>query len=516
MKEEKNSKERIQEAPMPESILEGPFWPERIKVISSKQIGTGFEVQGIGLKSERFYSRILRPDDLAKIKRVELKQKDFSGDADAFFLSMEGKRIRFAFQFDPLYAVNVSQIDPLPHQIDAVYHYILRHPKIRFLLADDPGAGKTIMAGLILKELKQRGLVEKVLIVIPGHLRDQWVRELKEKFGETFRFIDRAIMDASWGRNIWNEENQAITSMDFAKQEDVMISLAEAKWDLVIVDEAHKMAAYEYGGQMKRTERYKLGELLSRNSNFLLLLTATPHRGDPNNFRLFLDLLEPGFFATNEMLAESIKHKDNPLFLRRLKEDLKNFDGTPLFPPRKVITCKYRLSDDEKRLYNAVTEYVEKYHNRAMQKEKRNVAFALLILQRRLASSLRAIRRSLERRRDRLKELHEQGKLISEVGYIDEEALEDSTELERWRKEDELLEKLTSAETLDELLVEIEKLDELIKLAKEAEKKEVETKLTELKKVMEQEGSLKKGFPLCGPFHLPYGLLFFLFSVELD
>jgi len=477
----------------PESILEGPFWPERIKVISCKQIGTGVEVQGIGVKSERFYSRILRKGDLEKVKRVDLRRKDFSGDAESFFLSMEGKRIRFAFQFDPLYAVNVSQIDPLPHQIDAVYHYILKHPRIRFLLADDPGAGKTIMAGLILKELKQRGLVERVLIVIPGHLRDQWVRELKEKFGETCRTIDRAVMEASWGRNIWLEENQAITSMDFAKQEDVMVSLAEARWDLVIVDEAHKMAAYKYGEKMKKTERYKLGELLSRNCDFILFLTATPHRGDPSNFRLFLNLLEPGFFATDQMLAESIADKDNPLFLRRLKEHMKNFDGTPLFPPRKVITVKYRLSDDEKRLYNAVTEYVEKHYNKAMQKDKRNVAFALLILQRRLASSLRAIRRSLERRRDRLQELHEQGTIIQEVGYIDEEALEDSPELERWRKEDELLEKLTSAETLDELKDEIERLNELVKLAKEAEKKEVETKLNELKKVMDEVKLKKNG-----------------------
>jgi len=477
----------------PDSILEGPFWPERIKVISCKQVGTGFEVQGIGVKSERFYSRILRKSDLEKVKRIDLGRKDFSGDAEAFFLSMEGKRIRYAFQFDPLYAVNVSQIDPLPHQIDAVYHYILKHPRIRFLLADDPGAGKTIMAGLILKELKQRGLVERVLIVIPGHLRDQWVRELKEKFGETFRTIDRGVVDASWGRNVWLEENQAITSMDFAKQEDVMVSLAEARWDLVIVDEAHKMAAYKYGEKMKKTERYKLGELLSRNSDFLIFLTATPHRGDPSNFRLFLDLLEPGFFATNEMLVESITNRDNPLFLRRLKEDLKNFDNTPLFPPRKVITVKYRLSDDEKILYNAVTEYVEKHYNKAMQKDKRNVAFALLILQRRLASSLRAIRRSLERRRDRLQELLDQGKIIQEAGYIDEEALEDSSELERWRKEDELLEKLTSAETLDELREEIEKLNELISLAKEAEKKEVETKLNELKKVMEEVKLKKNG-----------------------
>lgn len=475
-----------------ESILDGPFWPERIKVLSARQIGAGVEIRGIGVKSERFFSVILTKKDLAKITRVDLGQKDFSGDAESFFLSMECKRIRFAFQFDPLYAVNVSQIDPLPHQIDAVYHYILKQPRIRFLLADDPGAGKTIMAGLILKELKQRGLVERVLIVIPGHLRDQWIRELKEKFGETFRVIDRGVMDASWGRNVWQEESQAITSMDFAKQEDVMVSLAESRWDLVIVDEAHKMAAYQYGEKTKKTKRYRLGELLSRNCDFLLFLTATPHRGDPSNFRLFLDLLEPSFFATNDMLAESVKNKDNPLFLRRLKEHMTNFDKKPLFPPRKVITVKYRLSDDEKRLYNAVTEYVQKHFNKAMQKEKRNVAFALLILQRRLASSLRAIRRSLERRRNKLEELLETGTIIQEMGYIDEEALEDSPEIERWRREDELLEKLTSADTLEELKDEITRLDELIKMAKEAEKKEIETKLNELKRLMDQERLKKK------------------------
>ncbi|RLG49610.1 MAG: helicase [Thermoproteota archaeon] len=479
------------------SVLEGPFWPERIRVVLISRIGNNVRIEGVGLETEKFYSRILNGEQLKLIRRVDVSIRDFSGDAEAFFLFLEGKRIRFAYQFDPLFAVNVSQIDPLPHQIDAVYHYMLKRSRLRFLLADDPGAGKTIMAGLVLKELKQRGLVKRVLIVVPGHLRDQWLRELREKFHETFRVIDRAIINASWGRNVWKEENQVITSMDFAKQEDVMASLAEAEWDLVIVDEAHKMAAYRYGDKTVKTQRYKLGELLSRRTNFLLFLTATPHRGDPSNFRLLLDLLEPGFFATNEMLAESIRNRDNPLFLRRLKEDLKNFDGTPLFPPRKVTTIKYRLSDDEKRLYNAVTEYVQKYYNKAMEKEKRNVAFALLILQRRLASSVRAVRKSLERRKKRLQELYERakelGKLVVEEGYVDEEAFEDYPELERWRKEDELLEKLTSAETLAELKEEIEKLDELIRLAKHVERKEVETKLIKLREVMSREGLERNG-----------------------
>jgi len=472
--------------------IEGPFWPERIKVISYKNIGSSVEIYGIGLNTGNFYPRVLTRSDLNKIKWIELKKRDFLCDAESFFLVIEGRRIRLAHQFDPLYAVNVSQIDPLPHQIDAVYFHILKHPRIRFLLADDPGAGKTIMAGLLLKELKQRGLVNRVLIVIPGHLKDQWIREMKEKFNETFKVIDRAVMEASWGRNVWLEENQAITSMDFAKQEDVMLSLAEATWDLVIVDEAHKLAAYEYGvGKITKTQRYKLGELLSRNSNFLLFLTATPHRGDPSNFRLFLDLLEPGFFATNEILMEAVRNRENPLFLRRLKEDLKTFDGTPIFPPRKVTTVKYRLSPDEKRLYNAVTEYVEKYYNKALEieeeKRKRNITFALLILQRRLASSVRAVRKSLERRKNKLEELLKQGKIIQEVGYVTEETLEDMPEEERWEKEEELLGKLTSSRTLEELKDEINKLEELIRLAKEVEKKEIETKLNELRKVMEIE-----------------------------
>ena len=185
------------------NIIEGPFWPERIRIISCRKVGTSVEIYGVGLDSGRFYPCILTEADLERIRLVELKERDFSGDAESFFLVTEGRRIRLAHQFDPLYAVNVSQIDPLPHQIDAVYFHILRRPRIRFLLADDPGAGKTIMAGLLLKELKQRGLVNKVLIVIPGHLKDQWVREMKEKFGETFKVIDRAVMEASWGRNVW-------------------------------------------------------------------------------------------------------------------------------------------------------------------------------------------------------------------------------------------------------------------------------------------------------------------------
>jgi superfamily II DNA or RNA helicase len=469
------------------ALLEGDYWPEPVRILAVEHLGTRVRIEAVGVKSSQFYPCILSVAELEHVRVVDEAVRDFGGRGESFFLAMEAQRIRYAHQFDPLFAVCIAQVDPLPHQIEAVYHYILRNPRIRFLLADDPGAGKTIMTGLLLKELKYRGLVRRTLILVPGHLKDQWLREMKERFGETFTVVDRNVINATWGRNVWQEQPQVITSMDFAKQDDVMATLSEVHWDLVVVDEAHKMAAYRYGEKTTRTERYRLGELLSRTSSFLLFLTATPHRGDPENFRLFLDLLQPGFFANSELLNESVKNADNPLFLRRLKEDLKDFDGRPLFPPRRVVTKTYRLSDDEKKLYNAVTDYVEKSYNKALAADKRNVAFALLILQRRLASSLRAVRRSLERRKERLEELLKLGKWLAERGTIDEEELEDAPEAERLKREEELVERLTAAETREELQTEINTLAELIRLARDAERHELETKLTELRKVMEDE-----------------------------
>ncbi|HOJ31265.1 MAG TPA: helicase-related protein [bacterium] len=470
-----------------DNVLKGPFWPEKIRVISVKPIGSNqIKIEAVGLETNHFYNPVLSENDIKDIEIQEGRRFLFSTDGESLFLYLESHRIRNAFQFDPLYAINVSQIDPLPHQIEAVYHYIMQNPRIRFLLADDPGAGKTIMAGLLLKELKYRGLVERTLIIVPGHLKDQWLREMKEKFQENFLIVDRSIMNSEWGTNIFKNRNQVLISMDFAKQDDVIFALKDSRWDLCIVDEAHKMSAYKYGQKISKTQRYNLGEILSPLTNYLIFLTATPHRGDPENFRLLLDLLEPGFFVDTSMLSESIKNKDNPLFLRRLKEDLKDFESVQIFPPRNVETTKYSLSDDEKKLYNAVTEYVEQHFNKALEKEKRNVAFALTILQRRLASSVRAIRKSLERRHRRLTELFQKGQLLSDAEY-DENYIEDLEEKERWKKEEELLEKLTSAETLEELNDEIGKLRELVLLAKEVEKKEIETKLNQLKKVMDDE-----------------------------
>ena len=472
----------------PGLIIEGPFFPEPVEVIQAQPLENGYvKLQAVGKKERRFYDPILSPEDLAKLKIFADKALSFRADPEGFFLFIEAARIRNAFQFDPLFAVNVSQVDPLPHQIEAVYHYILQNPRPRFLLADDPGAGKTIMAGLTLKELKLRGLVERTLIVVPGHLKEQWLREMKERFNETFQIVDRGLIKSSFGRNVWEDFSQVITSMDFARQEDVLESLKEVTWDLVIIDEAHKLSAYRYGEKTKKTKRYILGEVLSETSRFLLFLTATPHRGDPENFRLFLDLLEPGLFASLDLLEESVRKKENPLFLRRLKEDLKDFSGRPLFPPRQVFTPPFYLSEPERELYNAVTKYVARHYNRALQQEKRNVAFAMMILQRRLASSIRAVRRSLERRRRRLASLKLKALQYRER-ELNEEMLDDLPEKERWEQENELLEKLTSAESQEELEREIHELDNLIALARDLERQNIETKLTQLKKVIEECG----------------------------
>lgn len=345
----------------PGSILKGSNWPEPVEIKLIEEFSDFIHIVGATTLSGNHIDQIIPRDEFSKVTISEVLSL-FTEEPWKVFLALETKRYRFASAYDPLLAMNTSKVDPLPHQIEAVYGYVLQIPRIRFLIADDPGAGKTIMAGLIIKELKLRNLVHKILIVTPGHLKDQWRRELSERFEEKFIVVDRGLLDAFYGENIWIRENQIITSIDFAKREEILPSIASTHFDLIIVDEAHKMSAYRYGDKMERTERYRLGECLSQITEHLLFLTATPHKGDPENFRLFLDLLEPGFFATNEMLQESINNKDNPLFIRRIKEDLKDFEGKPLFLPRHVNTISFNLGSDspsEKELYNELSKYVE-------------------------------------------------------------------------------------------------------------------------------------------------------------
>ena len=468
------------------TIIEGDFWPEPVEVKRLEEVEDGYRIVGSTINSLQHIDDFIAFSDLPKIKTKEFLLS-FTQPGYEAFLALEAIRFRYASLFDPLLAVNVSKVEPLPFQIEAVYGYILKLPHIRFLLADDPGAGKTIMAGLVIKELKLRGLARRILIVVPGHLKDQWRREMQERFKETFIVFDRYTLNAFYGDNFLLRNNQVITSMDFAKQEEILPLFASSHWDLTIVDEAHKMAAYRYGEKVEKTQRYKLGETLSKTSAHLLFLTATPHKGDPENFRLLLDLLKPGFFATSKMVEASLKDKDNPLFIRRLKEDLRDFEGKPLFTNRYPMTIKFKLSDEERELYHKLSQYVGEQYNKALTLDKkRNIGFALLILQRRMASSTYALLKSLERRKNRLENLLKSAELNKKLSNLEDfEEVEDYQEKERWEIEEEW-ETISLATNKEELKKEILTVEGLIERAKEILAEEKEVKLSELKKAIEE------------------------------
>lgn len=468
--------------------IQGPQWPESVQIANSNIIGKYVNIQGWTTITRSEVNDLIPESEMDNIQPI-LSSVDMSGDPMKVFLAVEAIRYRLAYMYDPLLAIHASRVEALPHQIEAVYMYALRMPRMRFLLAHDPGAGKTIMAGLIIKELRMRKTVSSVLIVVPGHLKDQWRRELKDKFDESAAMVDRSYVEAHYAENVWTKGGTIITSIDFAKQDDILESLNAAEFDLTIVDEAHKMSASRYGDKTDKTNRYRLGEILSRVSEHLLFLTATPHRGDPENFRLFLDLLEPGFFATADMIQESINAEDNPLFLRRAKEDMKNFDGKPLFVPRIVKTVPVDLSNREMQLYDSVSEYVRVQYNKAIQSEKkRNVTFALIMLQRRMASSTHALLRSLERRQNRLqnilRDFDQEANRFASPHAPDLDTLEEMSESERWREE-EKWEALSMAENREEMDEEIRIINGLIVDARAVIKHESERKMQDLRDMLE-------------------------------
>ena len=401
----------------------------------------------------------------------------FDADGNLLRLASEAYRIRLAHLFDPYLAIHASLIKALPHQITAVYGEMLPRQPLRFLLADDPGAGKTIMAGLLIKELLIRGDLERCLIVAPGSLVEQWQDELSERFSLKFEQLTRDQIEASVSGNPFIERNRMILRLDMAARSDELKAKLEAApdWDLVICDEAHRMSASYFGGEVKETRRYKLGKLLGTRARNFLLMSATPHNGKEADFQLFMGLLDADRFEGR--FREGVHKADVSDMLRRCtKEELYNFDGTPLFPERRAYTASYELSPQEADLYQAVSTYVREEMNRADRvgddKRRINVGFALQILQRRLASSPAAIHRSLERRRKRLEERLREERLMrgGAAGTLarpptlpayDPDDIDDAPGAEAEAVEEELVDRATAAQTLFELEAEIVILKDL-------------------------------------------------------
>ena len=327
-------------ATRPEQIRQGitiggPFIPEAMEVLAVIPFGSSLKVIGRGIKTGQSYDPVLSPDQIAQLT-VRGECEPFDGAAPRFRIGVEAHRLGLAYEYDPYFSLSIARVDPLPHQLEAVYDYFLKLPRIRFLLADDPGAGKTIMAGLLLKELKARGLVRRTLIVTPANLTFQWQRELKDKFRENFEVIRSDVLRANYGQNPWQDRDQVVTSVSWVSRvEDARDSLLRSRWDLVIVDEAHKMSAY--AGD-KKTLAYQLGEKLSEMTDHFLLMTATPHKGDPENFCLFLSLLDRDVYGDIKSLQEAMRRNEAPFYLRRTKEALVTFPDPDTGHVKKLFT----------------------------------------------------------------------------------------------------------------------------------------------------------------------------------
>ena len=427
---------------------------------------------------------------------------DFKGDGALLLLTSEAYRIRLAHLFDPILAVHTSLVEPLPHQITAVYDEMLKRQPLRFLLADDPGAGKTIMAGLLMRELSMRGDLQRCLVVCPGSLAAQWQDELSSKFQLPFEILTNDRIESARTGNALAEMSLVIVRLDkLSRDEDLQAKLEQTDWDLVVCDEAHKMSASFFGGEVKPTKRYKLGKLLSRVTRHFLLMSATPHNGKEEDFQLFMGLLDSDRFEGK--FRDGVHEVDTSDLMRRMiKEDLLKFDGTPLFPERKAYTVSYSLSPLEDELYRKVTEYVQNEFDRADKLtnggRKGTVGFALTILQRRLASSPEAIYQSLHRRRERLeKRLQEErqgptnslsaawsGQVSS---FMDDDFDEDDLSIEEQEATEEaVVDQATAAQTTAELQIEIQKLRELEALALNVKRSGRDCKWQQLSQLLQE------------------------------
>ena len=395
--------EDIQNAEVGGIDPEGP-----VTVVATKWLGShAVEVAYRTRAGKEANTTLYRSDEDGLEALSAARPWSFDADGALFRLASEAQRIRLAHLFDPLLAVHTSLVEPLPHQITAVYESMLPRQPLRFLLADDPGSGKTIMAGLLMKELIARGDLERCLVVCPGSLAEQWQDELESRFQLPFALYSAEALQAARPDNWFGKHDLVIARLDMlSRSEEVqgLLDDPDCHWDLVVCDEAHKMSATYFGREIRYTKRYRLGQLLGRLTRHFLLMTATPHNGKEDDFQLFMALLDEDRFEGR--FRSGVHRTDTSDLMRRMvKEKLLKFDGTPLFPERRAYTVPYKLSSAEASLYGAVTRYVGEEFNRAEKLDggkRTTVGFALTVLQRRLASSPQAIHRSLRRRRRRL------------------------------------------------------------------------------------------------------------------
>ena len=481
-------------------MLTGPLFSEPMQVETVRANGPDVWVAGlVGQRSERFRRVTLTPDDISSLVIVD-SALSYDGDGRLLRIGLQAYSLGIAYEFDPYFGLSISRVDPLPHQLEAVYEHLIKLPTVRFLLADDAGAGKTIMAGLLVRELKLRGLIERVLVVCPANLSFQWQRELKEKFDEKFLVLKGSDIRDQFGVNQWMEQKQIITSLDLAKRTEILPGLRQVHWDMVIVDEAHRMSARD---ETHKSQRYRLGELLRDSADHLLLLTATPHRGDPQNFTLFLQLLDRDAYADVKSIHEAMERRRAPFYLRRTKEAMVYFperqpDGTwvakPVFTKRIPRTADFAIDGPEFELYRKITRFVKRQSARAAAEDDnpraRAVGFLMSLYQRRLASSTYAMRRSLENRAKRLEEGLKRAQELVRTAPPDLPDLEELDEFEDAERErlERMLEAITLAGNAEQVREEIAELLALAGEAKTVEGSGAEAKLGHLRKIMQDEG----------------------------
>ena len=480
--------------------MKGPLFNEPMRIETVRPSGDGMWVLGlVGLRSERFRKVTLSSQDLERVLITDTGYS-YDGDGRLLRLGLQAYTLGIAYEFDPYFGLSISRVDPLPHQLEAVYDYLLKLARVRFLLADDAGAGKTIMAGLLIRELQLRGLAERILVVCPANLSFQWQRELKEKFDEKFLVLKGADIRDQFGVNQWLEQKKVITSLDLAKRKEILPGLRQVHWDLVIVDEAHRMS---WTPPARKTARYALGELLRDTADHILMLTATPHKGDPDNFSLFLQLLDRDAYADVRSIREAMNRRRAPFYLRRTKEAMVYFperqaDGTwvarKIFTRRIPHTVDFQIDGPEFELYKQITQFVKRQSAKAAAQGDdpcaRAVGFLMSLYQRRLASSTYAVRCSLENRARRLEEgLRRAQELVSQAppDLPDPDELEEMEESERERLE-QVLEAITLARNAAQVREEIAELRRLAEQAKTVETAGAEAKLSKLKDLLQREG----------------------------